>query len=187
VWDQRLPDTAEARREESERTDTPCCRLLRVAYGFDQDDFATHKSQPTGWTHHSSVSCWIYGGLSRLCIQYGQTVHVLPIASGTGILATELIIVISALHPSGVTKSSTSFGWGKGGNVTSAGWQVTLCGTRVPVAVRQLCELLYTCYLLTYIVWLTSHLTRQWADPWWPTWPVTHDPRIMILARVCVH
>jgi len=30
-------------------------------------------------------------------------------------------------HPSGVAKSSTSFGWGKGGNVTSAGWQVTLC------------------------------------------------------------
>ena len=24
-------------------------------------------------------------------------------------------------------KSSTSFGWGEGGNVTSAGWQVTLC------------------------------------------------------------
>jgi len=32
-----------------------------------------------------------------------------------------------ALHPSGVAKSSTSFGWGKGGKVTSAGWQVTLC------------------------------------------------------------
>ena len=31
------------------------------------------------------------------------------------------------MHPSGVAKSSTSFGWGKGGNVTSAGWQVTLC------------------------------------------------------------
>jgi len=31
------------------------------------------------------------------------------------------------LHPSGVAKLSTSFGWGKGGNVTSAGWQVTLC------------------------------------------------------------
>ena len=31
------------------------------------------------------------------------------------------------LHPSGVAKSSTSFGWGKGGNVTSAGWKVTLC------------------------------------------------------------
>jgi len=26
-----------------------------------------------------------------------------------------------------VAKSSTSFGWGKGENVTSAGWQVTLC------------------------------------------------------------
>ena len=31
------------------------------------------------------------------------------------------------LHPSSVAKSSTSFGWGKGGNVTSAEWQVTLC------------------------------------------------------------
>ena len=43
---------------------------------------------------------------------------------------------------------------GKGGNVTSAGWQVTLCdtcGMRVPVAVWQPCELLYTCYLLTYL------------------------------------
>ena len=35
--------------------------------------------------------------------------------------------VNSALHPSGVAKSSTSFGWGKGGKLTSAGWQVTLC------------------------------------------------------------
>ena len=36
--------------------------------------------------------------------------------------------VNSALHRSGVAKSSTALiGWGKGGNVTSAGWQVTLC------------------------------------------------------------
>jgi len=34
--------------------------------------------------------------------------------------------VNSALHPSGVAKWSTSFGWGKGWNDTSAGWQVTL-------------------------------------------------------------
>jgi len=26
-----------------------------------------------------------------------------------------------------VAKSSTSFGWGKGGKVTATGWQVTLC------------------------------------------------------------
>jgi len=26
-----------------------------------------------------------------------------------------------------LSKSSTGFGWGKGGNVTSAGWQVTHC------------------------------------------------------------
>jgi len=31
-----------------------------------------------------------------------------------------------SLASPGVAKSSTSFGWGKGGNVTSAGWQVTL-------------------------------------------------------------
>jgi len=32
-----------------------------------------------------------------------------------------------ALHPSGVAKSSTSFGWGKGGKVTATWWQVALC------------------------------------------------------------
>jgi len=37
---------------------------------------------------------------------------------------------------------------GKGGNVTSAGWQVTLCDPIV--AAWQLCEVLYTGYLLTY-------------------------------------
>ena len=31
-----------------------------------------------------------------------------------------------ALHPSRVAKSSTIFGWGKGGKVTASGWQVTV-------------------------------------------------------------
>jgi len=35
--------------------------------------------------------------------------------------------VNSALHPSGVAKSSTSFGLRQGGKVTDAAWQVTLC------------------------------------------------------------
>ena len=35
--------------------------------------------------------------------------------------------VNSASHPSEVAKSSTSFSRGKGGNVTSAGWQITQC------------------------------------------------------------
>ena len=34
--------------------------------------------------------------------------------------------VNSALHPSGVAKSSTSFGWGKHEKVTAVRWQVTL-------------------------------------------------------------
>jgi len=33
----------------------------------------------------------------------------------------------SALHPSAVAKSRTSFGWNKSGKVTTAGWQVKLC------------------------------------------------------------
>ena len=53
-------------------------------------------------------------------------------------------------------QSSTSFGWAKGGNVTSAGWQVTLCdpmwhvSSRSRVAtLRTAIHLLLTCYLLT--------------------------------------
>jgi len=64
--------------------------------------------------------------------------------------------VNSALHPSGVAQSSTSFGWGKGGNVTSAGWQVTLCDPkwhvsfRSGVATLRTAMLLLLTYLLTY-------------------------------------
>jgi len=59
----------------------------------------------------------------------------------------------SALRPPGVAKSSTSFGWGKGGNVTSVGWQVTLCDPVWHVSSRSgeallHCELLYQYNLL---------------------------------------
>jgi len=39
----------------------------------------------------------------------------------------EECLVVVSLKLCGVAKSSTSFGWGKGDKVTSAGWQVTLC------------------------------------------------------------
>jgi len=52
------------------------------------------------------------------------------------------------------------FGWGKGGNVTSAGWQVTLCDPMWHVSsrsgvstLRNAIHLLLT-YLLTYILWV---------------------------------
>ena len=69
----------------------------------------------------------------------------------------EVELVNSALHPSGVAKSSTSFGWGKGWNVTSAGWQVTLCDPIWHVSsssgvATSVSELLYLCYLLTYLL-----------------------------------
>jgi len=65
--------------------------------------------------------------------------------------------VNSALHPSGVAESSTSCGWGKGGNVTSAGWQVTLCDPMWHVSYRSGVATLRTAihllltYLLTYL------------------------------------
>jgi len=52
----------------------------------------------------------------------------------------------SALHPTGVAKSSTSFGWGK---VTAAGWQVTLCDPIWHVISRSSVVILITnCYTL---------------------------------------
>ena len=68
--------------------------------------------------------------------------------------AESLSQVNSALHPSGVAKSSTSFGWGKGGNVTSAGWQVTLCDPLWHVRSRSSVATLRTAIhlLLTYLL-----------------------------------
>ena len=58
--------------------------------------------------------------------------------------------VNSALHPSRVAKSSTSFGWGKGGKVTAARWQVTLCDPIWHVISRSI-EVLYPyLYLLPF-------------------------------------
>ena len=61
------------------------------------------------------------------------------------------------MHRSGVAKSSTSCGWGKGWNVTSAGWQVTLCDPIWHVSSSSgeaCCELLYpvTLLLTTYLI-----------------------------------
>jgi len=61
--------------------------------------------------------------------------------------------VNSALHPSGAAKSSTSFGWGIGRNVTAAGWQVTLCDPIWHVISRsgevKFHELLYSYFMIT--------------------------------------
>ena len=43
------------------------------------------------------------------------------------LMTTIILIRLRSVRPSEVTKSSASFGWGKGRKVTAAGWQVTLC------------------------------------------------------------
>jgi len=52
----------------------------------------------------------------------------------------------ASLRPSGVAKSSTSFGWGKGGNVSSAGDMSSHSGNAVLLTKG---EPLYRVYLLT--------------------------------------
>jgi len=64
----------------------------------------------------------------------------------------------SALHPSGVAKSSTIFGWGKGRKITSAGWQVALCDLIWHVISRSGVVISITnCYIrLTYLLTLSD-------------------------------
>ena len=87
------------------------------------------------------------GCLSRQRLQYA--------AFGTGCTGRYCSAQVNpALHSSGVAKSSTSFGWGKGGKVTSARWQVTLCDPIWHVSSRSgvvtlHCELLYSLHLPT--------------------------------------
>ena len=73
--------------------------------------------------------------------------------------------VNSALHPSGVAKSSTSFGWGKGGKVTSAGWQVTLCDLVWHVISRSGVVISITnCYIRFTLLYFTSTTFFRFGD-----------------------
>jgi len=88
--------------------------------------------------------------------------------------------VNSALHLSGVAKSSTSFGWGKVGKVTSAGWQVTLCDPIYHVVFRSGVLILITnCYICVYFTFTVTNrgdkhrravvfsLAVEDASTWW--------------------
>jgi len=69
------------------------------------------------------------------------------------------------LHPSGVAKSSTSFGWGKGGKVTSGGWQVTLCDLIWHVISRSGVVISITnCYIRFTLLYTGhwKHILLQW-------------------------
>ena len=76
------------------------------------------------------------------------------------------------LHPSGVVKSSTSFGWGKGGKVTAAIWHVIGCGGEV-ISIK--CPMhTFTFLLLLLLLLLTreAEITRaescrrlRWTSP----------------------
>ena len=58
----------------------------------------------------------------------------------------------------------SSFGWGEGGNITSAGWQVILCDPIWHVSSRSgeaSRELLYSVYLYLYLCLHTAQLMPQ--------------------------
>jgi len=74
-----------------------------------------------------------------------------PSATGQPTRPTQPFILSGSIN-----RVPSLIGWGKGGNVTSCGWQVTLAGTWVPVAPRRLrtacytpLPLLYMCALIT--------------------------------------
>ena len=81
------------------------------------------------------------------------------------------IQVNSALHPSRVAKSSTNFGWGKGGKVTSAGWQVTLCDliwhvicrSGVVISITN-CYIRFTLVCHNPCIWVTDRQTDGQMD-----------------------
>jgi len=76
------------------------------------------------------------------------------------------IQVNSALHHSRVAKSSTSFSWGKGGKVTVAGWQVTLCDpTWYVISCSGVVISITNCYIRVYfLLLLASWYYRPAAD-----------------------
>ena len=97
--------------------------------------------------------------------------------------------VNSALHPSGVAKSSTSFDWGKGGNVTSAGWQVTLCDPMWHVSSRSSVATLRTAIhlLLTYLLAVSCSSKIQIGFTFLvPAYPGSPGQRAVKRVCVCV-
>ena len=108
----------------------------------------------------------------QIHIKYYITYYTLRwmIIRNVSMLCCVVFVVVGGLAPWYVTKPTRStqpciplgslnrvpalIGWGKGGNVTSAGWQVTLCDPIWHVSSRSgeaCCELLYSVTLLTYI------------------------------------
>jgi len=61
-----------------------------------------------------------------------------------------------------VAQSSTSFGWGKAGNVTSAGWQVTLCDPVRRMSSRS--GVAANCYVRIYFYFTVSQ-SQRWNCP----------------------
>ena len=85
------------------------------------------------------------------------------IINATSVALVHKSVILSS-HQLNLVKSSTSFGWAKGGNVTSAGWQVTLCNPIWYVSSRSgdgrpACKLLYAPFTF-YLFGRVSHLNR---------------------------
>jgi len=111
-----------------------------------------------------------------LCVVYILVCPYLLHGCFCSILLYWTVDCYSPLHPSMLLNRARTFiGWRKGGNITSAGWQVTLCDPVWYMSSRSsgsveanCCKLLYTVYLLTY--WsdvfcpLCEQLTYRWIS-----------------------
>jgi len=83
-----------------------------------------------------------------------------------GLRLTAVPKVNSALHPFGVAKSSTSFGWGKGGNVASARcdpiWHVSSCSGEPGCLPKANCYTAFT--LLTYFIQCEPNVNHRYIE-----------------------
>ena len=101
----------------------------------------------------TTVELWISPGWRRGVVVSGVR-RMNEVNARRARLVPGWVTVNSALHPSGVAESSTSFGWGKGGNVSCVGWQVTLCDPMWHASFRSGVGTLRTAIhlLLTYLL-----------------------------------
>jgi len=118
------------------------------------------KNSPSGH-HRTSLLGYIFA--TKACIDTRKKLlnsNISPTCPHNTVnfdpLTAEIRSGVWSVHPSRASKSSTSFGWGKGWNVTSDGWQVTPCDPIWYVSsssgvATSVSKLLYPCYLLTYI------------------------------------
>jgi len=84
------------------------------------------------WRSVETVTMTTVGVVPLPWLPARRSDHLMTLPTACLTASLSISLTLSALFvtvppPPPIGEQSTSFGWGKGGSVTSAGWQVTLC------------------------------------------------------------